>query len=541
MSSEDRIPVRFSAADAATEITLRDSCFRQVASGVGALETAIPPGLYAVRYSAGDGLLEDLVEVPAVLPKGHQRIEFPSPGPVSFTSAAVATTPLQHEQLEMAAAWSREWASAGPGTGSGIFIFVSDGSAAGDSPGGDAKAWAGLSLRGANGVLLGDVAEKEGCFGLNLKVDPGSYILRSGEGAGGVEMPVFACAHWQTQVFLEMRTTRGSREKSANLEDAAIFMAHPGQGFDPEAEATRLSEIALKGLESGRLLARPGSAFKQELLPILDEKFAHPLLGIYGLHLLLAENERDSALIEIVCRNLANLGLAGHPDFRALCLEAGVEIAGISDEFPEPPMLLASWRLLLEASAKNSRSITRDSLSARIASRIVGSGPWLIWRALDVAKKEAPSAKGHTKKSPRVSPFLVELEGIRGDDGRSSTPKEEGLRGDWEFGGVEKGLEKLPGTRSGPISLSGNSLGGDFFSDDFLPAELVRAASVDAEDFLESKKPAAELSYLEKTVKQALLAQKPDSPPDIPSLVRSLGLPATTIEDTLEALGKKER
>jgi len=66
------------------------------------------------------------------------------------------------------------------------------------------------------------------------------------------------------------------------------------------------------------------------------------------------------------------------PDVIALLLEAdpGTDVPPVL----VPPMLRASWRILLDHSAARRDLIPRDSFAARIAMRVVGAGAWMVWQ-----------------------------------------------------------------------------------------------------------------------------------------------------------------
>src|SRR5439155_2698699 len=177
---------------------------------------------------------------------------------------------------------------------------------------------------------------------------------------------------WQPQRFVERRGyPGGAGGRSADLGDASILMAPIGRGFDPERDDLRLTELARQALSSGREVLAKG-----DLSSMLFMKFENPMLGIYGAHLLLRRGDgRDGVLAE-VCRNLERL-VPGHPDAAAIGLAIGT---APNVSFPLPPMLRASWELVIEASAGRPDLVPRDSLAGRVAGSVYDASTWLIWR-----------------------------------------------------------------------------------------------------------------------------------------------------------------
>lgn len=535
-SLERKVPVRVTAADAATEILILDGSFSRVAVGVGRLDAQLPAGLYKVKLLAGDAVEELLVEVPSELPAQEPRFEIEQPTqPLAFSSSApLESTSTSHKfQSGPASALSRQ-KPIRKGSGSQIFLFVRDSLAAGRR-----EPWRGVAICTAEGEQLAELSvdgvfDRKAHYGaLHLEVNPGSYLLAvdTKRAWGVLAMAVVTVAGWQTQVFLDARDyQRGTAvdQRRADLEDASIFMTRLGAGFDAASPLLRLSDLARKALVRGRPLLRHTSQFREELALMLEGKFENPMLGLYALHLLLLETERDDALIEDVLKNLRRLGLAEHPDLRAC--ELATREPTPEDRFPEPPMLFASWRLLVVASGAEPALIPYGSLAERIASRLVGSGSWLVWRQLsDAAEKERqreaePESLSRPRSLPRDLGVLLE-----------SGPRGANLLYQL-FPPVDDSLGALLSKLNNPIGDP--PAPGD---DPMLTAQLDLPEP--AEAFSPPRPPRQPKhgfasSYLEKTVLQAMAAHGGEA--RVSELVKSLGLPAATVEATVAALARKK-
>jgi hypothetical protein len=213
------------------------------------------------------------------------------------------------------------------------------------------------------------------CGATAIAVDPGPYVLRLEVGDLQLAQIVYASAQWQTQVFLPTRVyPRIDRMSYPDLERGAILMGR-GQGNDLASEHSRLAELARLALVAQRRIAR------DELRTALAYKFEDPLLGILGAHLLLMGPDPDYSLLGIVRRNLVErLHQEAHPDVQALALAPGLEIQDPPYVFRTPPMLRASWALILQSSVRRPERVPGDSLAARAAGRLWTSQPWLVWR-----------------------------------------------------------------------------------------------------------------------------------------------------------------
>lgn len=196
-----------------------------------------------------------------------------------------------------------------------------------------------------------------------------------------LEQTLVASPNWQTQVFLLLhdydlpRTeplpdTDIVRGRRANLAEASILLS-AGSGFKPFDEQIYLTEIARLGLANRRPM------LPRDIRQMLAGKFNNPMLGIFGAHLLLLQDEPDRSLLRIVLDNLRKLLGREHPDVEAIALR----VDGPGDYiFTEPPMLLRSWGFVLDATVEKPMLCPVDSFATRIATQVWGGDLWMQWR-----------------------------------------------------------------------------------------------------------------------------------------------------------------
>jgi hypothetical protein len=363
--------VRAVADAPTTEIFLMDAGLARLASGVGVLHWWGPPGLYKLRFRAGDTQLDRLVELePGPDPVDvRMAVEFASPVPLEGTSTS-------HEYHQGGARQLTRQVDATLGAGSRLLVLVRDYDPRAD----DGRPIAqGLALHDASGRLLyplqqGREERQAGWAGAHLEVDPGVYRLRLVLDEGRVlEQSVVCSPDWCTQLFL----ARSDEGGVPDLTGAAVLMARSGAVFEPHSPALRWTEMLRRALERGRPAMPTAGGPLDEVRAAAAE---NPMLGLLAAHVLLAGDEAARALAGEIAGGLA-AALDGHPDLEAvrIALSPGRPGARVS----VPPMLRSSWEILLAASVRQPLLMPADSLAARVAGRVVPSGAWLVWQRPD--------------------------------------------------------------------------------------------------------------------------------------------------------------
>lgn len=376
MSRSERIRL-IAPADDGVQVSLTDHAFVPVATGTGGLEADVRPGLYTVRYVAGATAHQELVSVAP----GAGEVVVPRPALDFRSPAPMGAAPEAHLQ---AAQRISGRVDAELGTGAQLFVFVRDRDRRGRrSP------LTGLTLHDATGEHLLDLeracssvastapgTEEPLWAGVTVALTPGPYRLRVRTGTiGTLEQLVFAAGGWQTQLFCGRRTYgRGEGGRSADLSDASVRMARLGVAFDPLRPDLHLTELARQSLGTGRAVIDA-----EQLQSMLWMKADNPILAIYGAHVWLGQHDarRPKGELGAVADNLAAL-VPGHPDVDALRLavDPAAPVA-----FPLPPMLRASWQVVIAASAQRPELVPPDSLAATVAGSVYDTSTWLIWRA----------------------------------------------------------------------------------------------------------------------------------------------------------------
>ena len=423
--SEALVHLEIQTADPAAEIFLLDAELHLVRQSVGGLVSDERPGLYQVKVRVGDRFHEELI----ALRGGSVRKDY---GFLGFSSPFPLQNTLKTHEYHLANSESHSHVvHAQAGAGAFIYVFARDwtGPGAGTAPQPRPHPARGLSVARLNGEQIVDLeaASAKDLSGdpwaaCNIAIDPGAWILRCRLPDGSVqERTIVASPGWQAQCFL---LQAGSTEQPwPDLPGASVAYRPAGSGFSPADVQFRLVELARIALAQRRPLVTG------ELERVLRAKFENPMLGLLGAHLLLLQqhtrekSERASAhkfdphLLAEIVGHLRSLLVAPHPDVEALACRAGIGIGGY--RFDSPPMLRDSWSLITAASATEAALIPEDSLTFRIAARVVTAAPWLTWLGDDDTTSEeedkeavieciALQMSGRTKPAAEMESFGLE-------------------------------------------------------------------------------------------------------------------------------------
>jgi hypothetical protein len=369
------------------EIFIIDAEGQVVEHGIQEIETELPLALYKIRYRVGDRVADTLIELaPGQNPfyVGEPQLPIFSPAP----PASIPGTPSDR---------ATEFAQtiiAGPpivqGSGASLFVFVSADQQTSATP--PANPAAALSVRKFSGELVADLTGAPtgaGCAGCNFTLDPGRYLLRSVLDSGpAIEQTIVVVRDWQTRIYIRLIESGMPPSKTSvpradiptpgwrlDLPHMGIIMVRDIFSSGPSHDDARWTAAARQALTARRSEAAPNREMMQALL---QGKFENPMWGIYAGHLLAMQPNPDRALLREVYTNLSNL-VGEHPDVEALLI-ALEDPKAYSLTYWEPPMLFASWSLVLRASTTQRDLRPERSYSARIAASLWGSGAWLSWR-----------------------------------------------------------------------------------------------------------------------------------------------------------------
>jgi hypothetical protein len=403
------------------ELTVLDSSFQFVRRSVGSLDTTLPPGNYLLQYKAGSRV----TEVPVMLRAGSEPVTVPPPQLSTRSPAPLAGGDAADRYGAFARDLSLEMHEH-HGEGGELFIFIRTSTkdlqkgltpdALFDARLLDAERNQIVSLRNS-----GRRSPDETAVGCNIALTPGTYLIRYAiGGTDELEQTIVVSAGWQTQIFSSSRPYGfEARHYGPNFPEAAVLMVPRGQGFDPHDRSAVIAESARLAL-AGSCAVGPeerlrsvtqevnqirSSVPQQQLSELLREKFRNPMLGIYGVHLMLLNPERHWDLIKDTVDTLESL-LGSHPDVLALTSLEQLRHLGEHAVFDLPPMLRNSWALLVGNSSDRPDVVPAGAYSAAIANRVWGSDGWLVWRPPPVRRAEPLRAPpGATvSATPAVAP-----------------------------------------------------------------------------------------------------------------------------------------
>ncbi|WP_454019561.1 hypothetical protein [Azospirillum sp. Marseille-Q6669] len=365
------------SAEPGAEIVVLDGALLLREHAVGELHTSLPRGIYKLRILTGRTVEEQfLVLEDEPVERSIAPMSIASPIPLPETRPEDETHALK-------AAQECRTVHVAAGTGSSIFLFARGRSEEEVRRGATTHPAAGLELRTVDGHPVAEfeqhatVGDEGGPWAAcRVELDPGIFRLRVNyPDHTAIEQAVVALRGWQTQLFLQ-QPCRSDANDASHLCDpskAAVILARGG-GFDPRSPVHRTVEVARAALRDRR------QVLGGQLRNMLEGKFEDPMLGIFAGHLLLRARERDGELLRTVVGNLRAILGEPHPDVEALALAIGMPS---KYRFDAPPMLAASWALVVQASIRNPDLVPSDRLSGRIASRIFASSLWLRWDETD--------------------------------------------------------------------------------------------------------------------------------------------------------------
>lgn len=372
--------LRVYTADAAAEISIIDGNHDVVRRDVGtSLEVELPLGIYKVKVRSAAQFEEQfavLDRAGAKDEKDFKRLEFASPIPLYDTAQT-------HEFHQYNAADHSRNFHYRIGSGSAIYVFARDWTAK-HKTGGEKSKYdnpaRGLTLYDETGET--ELVEfQRGSSNLdwepwtacNVEVNPGNYRLRlTLADKTQIEQTIVAAPCWQTQIFLLQRNYAAKGEDyRADLAGGAVVMNKLKKGFDPGSNGFRLEELARLALARGRQI------LSTEVQDLLWKKYKNPMSGIYGAHLLLADQNPDLKLLKTVVKNLRKLLEIKHPDVEALALK--LEDDESDYVFNVPPMLRRSWAIVVAASAERPELVPENSFADSISERLWGPEPLLLW------------------------------------------------------------------------------------------------------------------------------------------------------------------
>lgn len=386
--SEANVKFTVRVTDPAAEVFLINEDYVLLKRGVGTQTFEAAPGAYKVKARRGEAIWEK----PVLVRSGMRdvevpHIEFAAPSPIEGTAWT-----HEHHVAALYSAASRPPDVTYSSGGSAIVVMARDwtekqNTSQKTSPSGDPSR--GLTLRTFDHELVADIEEKsvkdlgwEPVATCHISLPPGAYkLVLEMPGQPRVEQTLVASPGWTTHLHLLLSHEGEESMRRVDLGTSAISLrkAPPWN-----VEDLQLEEIARQALLDERSAL---SDFFKTVVATTEL----PMLALYGAHLLIREAQRahyahkdDEKVAEIDNRPLVAAAvdhlralLGDHPDVEAIAIGAGK--ARPDYHFVYPPMLRASWLLLLRESSQQQELIPPGSYALGIAERMWGDGAWLTW------------------------------------------------------------------------------------------------------------------------------------------------------------------
>ena len=240
---------------------------------------------------------------------------------------------------------------------------------------------------------------------------PGYWRLRISEAhpRQPFEIAITVVSNYIAYITAPVRPAEGGA--CVDLERFRFRLLPAGSTAAPSGDLIGFEETAFAALNANRPLFGP--ALERLIDDLVDDKALNPMLGILAGHL--CHKDRDGALV-FQDRLLGWLesvtgGHAYHPDVYALrigfMMRTGGALQGLPP-FPFPPILAASWRVLVEASKLEPGLVPVGSLGDLIADRLWASAQWVAWTAPPVeagtVEVEAPATTASRLRKTATAP-----------------------------------------------------------------------------------------------------------------------------------------
>jgi endonuclease G len=388
------VRLRIVAATNLTEIRVADARFKKVPlpANAGQVEIDLPEGVYQISFRDGAGWQNQVKLL--VRPADNSSVVVTQEAPGWLRSAALLSEAETDPGSEFIA-------KDGPEQGQVAVIAVvrhvpPAEQLPQEKPEAASERWlAGLGLVDENDQAAeGKPAQlSDRAVSQLFHIEPGRWRLHLATGveSQALEMPLIVCPGWSMRVYLPLRAYGEPNNQRANLARASVCMIDPSTDLSRDLPGgRRLQETALLSLSERRQLHGP--RFNDLLRELLSGKLVNPMLGLYAGHLLSGSTPEEIDLLAQLVANLTELtekgpgrnlpasGIHPHPDVLAL----GLRLAMLRKEpiptspFPFPPMLMASWEVILQA-ARSHTLVPTGSLSDRVAGQLWRPSVWVVW------------------------------------------------------------------------------------------------------------------------------------------------------------------
>ncbi|KQU47403.1 hypothetical protein ASG67_14175 [Sphingomonas sp. Leaf339] len=366
--------LRIEAVTPFTEIRVLDAQFKPVIlpANTGAVDVLVTPGLYEIGFRGReDWDSQHVIAEPgsAIIPVKQQA---PEPAAESMPAAPpTASGAAQPADATVVVVLTR------PDEGDLVGLSVEL-----------------VSADGAQTLVPDMTPERSGnwCF----PATAGYWRLRINEAAARqpFEMAITVVPGYVAQVSAPLLS--GVEGLRVDLEKLRFRLQRQTLRSTADQELIGFEEAALAAISSGRSLFGP--QFEQLIEQLAGDNAANPMLGVLAAHMCELGMDSHSAFRERLLDRLEQLtgGPGVHPDVAILRLSSAVRLGGVSGPKTPvlfPPILAASWRMLLEATRQCPELIPAGSLCDRIADRLWSSRIWTAWTAPPLDAKPVARAR----------------------------------------------------------------------------------------------------------------------------------------------------
>jgi len=384
------VKLKIEAATPFTEIRVLDARFEPVAlpANTGAVEVAVTPGLYEVGFRCGD----DWESQHVIAEPGRRSISV-----------------RQKTRRRKAARTRPSTASAEPPRPAAATVVVSL-----EPPGGGDTGGLSVALISADGAqtIAPDLTPDAGstwCF----PVAPGFWRLRINEALARqpFEMAITVVPNYVARVRAPL--TAADEGLRVDLDKLRFDLPRRGAPEAVSEERLAFEEAALAALGTGRSLF--GERIDRLIDDLAEKKALNPMLGILAAHLC---ERGDDDHLSFRARLLDRLeemtgGPSHHPDVAILRIAFEARhrgLTGAQTPILFPPILAASWRLLLDVARERPELIPPGSLCEHIADRLWSSSLWTAWTAPPLDATPVTAQPAEAKPWPAVRSVLAAAE-----------------------------------------------------------------------------------------------------------------------------------
>ena len=384
---EKEVALEINSTNPCLEIFLIDISYNLIARGIQNLVTNVLPGIYSIKYKAGNS-----IEKKDILVRGNKDIEFfeaPEINPQSNIPFYSNNNDKKQNQiinyLESTNNFDFIDINSESNDSGEFFVFI--------NPLNEEE----KSIIGYKDIFLESLDNKElidfnkigykqtidtnfTFYFCKIRLKTGAYILKSNVGHGFfVSQTIIISKGWMTLFFSNYQEDEKKNSLYWDIANSSILMKKVGSNiFDLNNSETKLVEHARNAL-----ILRRNKIAKTLLEKLSKENFNDPMLGIFALHLMINSKEIEVELVKKVYNKIKDM-IGAHPDLESIALHKDlITIFKSNFKFDNlPPMLSSSWDLILNASIEKPEIVNYQSFTGEI--RNITSSSWFSWQNIPI-------------------------------------------------------------------------------------------------------------------------------------------------------------